>query len=98
MIRHIALFTFTDEATDDQVRAMQAALSDLPPVIDEIKRYTIGRDLGLGGDNYDFAVIGDFESPDAYRRYAAHPRHVDVLTTHVKPVMEDVVRIQFEVS
>ena len=59
MIRHVAVFTFTDEATDEDVVAMESALAGLPAAIAEIRSYTIGRDLGLGDGNYDYAVIGD---------------------------------------
>lgn len=98
MIKHIALFTFTDEATDEDVVAMGAALADLPAAIAEIRSYTIGRDLGLDSENYDYAVIGEFDSPETYQRYATHPEHVHVVSTYVKPIMKHAVRLQIHVS
>ena len=98
MIKHIALFTFTDEATDEDVVAMESALAGLPAAIAEIRSYAIGRDLGLGGGNYDYAVIGEFDSPETYQTYATHPDHLHVLGTYVKPIMKDAVRLQIKIS
>jgi hypothetical protein len=97
MIRHVALFTFTDEATDEDVRAIDEGLGGLPGVVDEILSYSFGRDLGLGDGTYDYAVVGEFDSAEDFHAYSAHPEHVRVLTTCIKPILKDVVRVQIEV-
>lgn len=97
MVRHIALFAFTDEATQEDIDAVDAGLGGLPGVIDEIVMYSFGRDLGLGDGTYDYAVIGDFESAEDFRRYSAHPSHVEVLNTRIKPILKAVVRVQMEI-
>jgi hypothetical protein len=97
MIRHIAMFTFTDEVTDDHIRAIDEGLAGLPDVIAEIRAYSFGAALRLGAENHDYAVVGDFDSPEDFRTYAAHPEHVRVITDYIKPVLKDAVRIQIEV-
>ena len=97
MIRHIALFTFTDDVTDEDVLAIDEGLAGLPGVIDEILSYSFGRDLGLGDGTYDYAVVGDFKSAEDFRTYSAHPEHVRVVATCVKPILKNVVRVQMEV-
>jgi hypothetical protein len=97
MIRHVAMFTFVDGVTDDDVRAIDEGLAGLPGVIDAIRSYSFGRDLGFSDTNYDYAVVGEFDSRADLDVYSAHPEHVRVLETCIKPVLKDVVRIQFEI-
>jgi hypothetical protein len=98
MMRHIAMFTFTDDVTDEDVRAIDAGLGGLPNVIEEIRSYSFGIDLGLGEGNFDYAVVGEFDSAEDFRTYLAHPEHVRVSSTFIKPVLKNVVRIQMEIS
>jgi hypothetical protein len=91
------MFTFTDEATDEDIRAIDEGLGALPGVIDEILSYSFGPDLGLGGGTYDYAVIGEFDSAENFHIYSAHPDHVHVLTTYIKPILKDVARVQMEI-
>ena len=63
----------------------------------EILSYSFGRDLGLGDGTYDYAVVGDFNSAEDFRTYSAHPEHVRVVATCIKPILKDVVRVQMEV-
>ena len=98
MIRHVALFTFTDEVTDEDVRAIDAGLAALPGLIDEIGNYSFGSDLKLGAGTYDYVVVGEFASVENYDTYSAHPEHVRVLTSIIKPVLKDVARAQMEIS
>ena len=97
MLRHIAMIRFTDSVTDEDVRAIDEGLAGLPAVIDEIRSYSFGRDLGFSDTNYHYAVVSEFDSRADLDAYSGHPQHVHVLTTCIKPVLEDIVRIQFEV-
>lgn len=97
MIRHIAVFTFTDEVTDEDIGALDVGLAALPGLIDEILSYSFGRDLGLSDGTFDYGVIGDFDSADSFRIYSTHSEHVRVMATCVKPILKDVVRVQMEV-
>jgi hypothetical protein len=98
MMRHIAMFEFTDDVTDEDVRAIDAGLGRLPDAIEEIRNYSFGIDLGLGDGNFDYAVVGEFDSVEDFRTYLAHPEHVRVSSTLIKPVLKNVVRIQMEIS
>jgi hypothetical protein len=97
MIRHIAMFTFVDGVTDEDVRAIDEGLAGLPAAIDAIRSISFGRDLGFTDTNCDYAVVGHFDSRADLDVYSAHPEHVRVLETCIKPVLKDVVRIQFEI-
>ena len=46
MIRHVVLFTWKPEATEEQKGAVHAELAKMPPAIDAIRAYKYGRDVG----------------------------------------------------
>ena len=97
MLRHVAMIRFNDGVTDDEVRVIDEGLAGLPAVIDEIRNYSFGRDLGFSDTNYDYAVVAEFDSRADLDVYSDHPAHVKVLTTCIKPVLKDIKRIQFEI-
>jgi len=95
MIRHIALLSFTPDATPDRIDALDAGLRTLPDHIDTIVRFACGRDIGLTPTARDYAVVADFANETDYLGYAADPYHLDVIARLVTPILEDVVRVQF---
>jgi hypothetical protein len=98
MLRHVVLFRWASGTTPDQVEAITTALRALPRAIPEIAAYVTGPDLGLEGRNHDYAVVADFADESAYLTYRDHPRHVAVITEHIRPVLADRVAVQYEVA
>lgn len=98
MFRHVALFSWTPESTDQQRAAVASALAELPAVIPELRSFRFGPDAGLDpGRNHDFAVVADFESIDGYLVYATHPAHVRVITELLRPILAGRAAVQYEV-
>ncbi|MFI6928009.1 Dabb family protein [Nonomuraea spiralis] len=87
MIRHIVLFTWADDATDEQKATVAAELGKLPGVIPELRAYTVGPDAGINQGNHEFAVVADFDNVDDYLVYRDHPRHQAVIAEHIKPIV-----------
>lgn len=96
MIRHVVLIAWKDGTTPDEISEVEAALSRMPRVMPFIRRYEIGRDLGIAG-SHDFAIVADFETEADYRTYAEHPEHQAVLTDILAPVVEAKARVQYTV-
>lgn len=96
MFRHVALFRFTPDATDEQRQAVLDGLRSLPPEIPELHDYRVGPDAELAEGNFDFAVVADFEDADGYRTYATHPAHEAVAAAHVRPILAERVAVQYE--
>lgn len=95
MFRHCVLFRWTDEASDDQKQAVRDGLAALPTLIPEIRRYRFGDDAGLAEGNFDFAVVADFDSADAWRTYAAHAEHQRLIAERVRPILAGRAAVQF---
>lgn len=97
MIRHIVLFTWTDDATDEQKATVTAELRKLPDAIPEIRSYTVGPDAGINEGNHAYAVVGDFDSVDDYLVYRDHPQHQAIIAEHIKPILAARAAVQIEV-
>jgi Stress responsive A/B Barrel Domain len=87
MIRHVVLFTWTEDATAEQKAAVATELRRLPSAIPQLRAYTVGADAGINEGNYDFAVVADFDNVDDYLLYRDHPQHQAVIAEHIKPII-----------
>ena len=97
MIRHTVILTF--EGVDESlVDTVVEQLRQLPPLIPEIRAYTVGRDLGLADGPPMVVVAGDFASVADYQTYSGHPEHVRVLDDHIRPHVTALTRAQIEID
>ncbi|WP_043621440.1 Dabb family protein [Nonomuraea candida] len=87
MIRHIVLFTWTEDATAEQQAAVTSELRKLPGLIPQLRSYTVGPDAGITQGNHDYAVVADFDSVDDFALYRDHPDHQAVIAQHIKPIL-----------
>jgi len=95
MLRHVALFRFKPETTDEQIDAAMIALSTLPGQIDVLRKFRFGPDAGIAEGAWDFAVVAVLDDADGYIAYRDHPVHVAVLRDYVAPLISEAARIQF---
>jgi hypothetical protein len=97
MIRHIAVFSWTDEATPEQKERVAAEVRGLRPLMTGVRAYHVGADLGLVPGNADFAVVGDFEDAASYLAYREHPAHRAVIEQTILPIAAARHSIQYEI-
>jgi len=76
-LRHIVLFKFKDDASKDQVRAIEEAFAALPGKIDAITDFEWGTDVSVEGKNKDFThcFLVTFNSEEDRAKYLPHPAH-----------------------
>lgn len=98
MIRHVAMFTWTPEATTEQIGAFAAGLSAMPDKIDAIRRFEHGDDLNLGPGRADYVLVAEFDTIEDYREYDGHPAHSEFVEGLVKPIAAGVARVQYHVT
>jgi hypothetical protein len=97
MLRHVVVFTWSD--ADGERRATTlAALRRLPETVGGMTSFAIGDDAGLRAGNADTALVADFPDADAWRRYAEHPTHLEVIAEHVTPYLASRAAVQYEVT
>lgn len=88
-LRHIVLFRFNADTTDAQIAELSAGLDRLPGAIVEMGVYRHGRDAGITDTSWDYAIVGEFASPEDYLVYRDHPVHQDLIRTLVLPIVAD---------
>jgi hypothetical protein len=97
MLRHVAVFTWSDAAGPDRRASAEAALRRLPEVVGGMSSLVVASDAGLVEGNADTVLIADFPDADAFRRYAEHPVHRAVLDEHVRPWLAGRAAVQYVV-
>jgi hypothetical protein len=97
MFRHVVLFTWSDDATRERQHALAGQLRKLPDLIETIRAYHVGPDLGVNPGNCDFAVVADFDNADGYLVYRDHPAHRAVVEQYVNPIVARRNAVQYEI-
>lgn len=98
MLRHVALFRWKPETTEEDVSKVEAALRLLPAKIPCIQSYRFGRDLGVQDGNADFGLVADFVDEDGLETYANHPEHRAVIVNLIRPITERREAIQYVIE
>ena len=97
MLRHVVLFTWTEDTGPDRRDETVAALRRLPEEVGGMTAFAVGPDAGLVEGNAHTALVADFPDAAAFGRYAADPRHLQVVAEHVKPFLAARSAVQYEV-
>ena len=87
MVKHVILWQLKDELTKEQISEVKAGIKsgleglkgEIPGLID-IKVVT----EGLASSNADVMLDSTFESEEALKGYAVHPKHVAVADGKVR--------------
>ena len=98
MIRHVVLFRWKPEVTDEQKQLVASELSKLPSVIPSIRSYVMGADAGINQGNFDFAVSADFDDKPGYLAYRDDPTHREIIATYITPLVAERTAVQFAYS
>lgn len=97
MIRHVVVFTWLAEATDEQKRYASDQIATLPSQMTGLRAYHYGPDADLAEGNADFAIVADFDSADDYLAYRTHPAHIAVIEQAIRPITKQRLAVQFEI-
>ena len=100
MVKHVILWQLKDELTKEQISEVKAGIKsgleglkgEIPGLID-IKVVT----EGLASSNADIMLDSTFESEEALKGYATHPKHVAVADGKVRPYTASRVCMDYEV-
>lgn len=98
MFRHVVVFTWKAEATEDQRREVGERLAALPGKIPELRAYRYGADAGINPGNADFAVVADFDDVDGYLTYRDHPEHLAIIEAYIAPIIATRIAVQFDIG
>jgi hypothetical protein len=94
MIRSVVVIKARDGHDSGRMAEILAQLEEMD-VPGRIGFWT-GFDLGLRAGNWDYSIVADLESAEAYRAYDADPEH-NRLRAELTPLVEQIVRSQIEI-
>jgi hypothetical protein len=97
MLRHVVLFAWVPEATDEQKQQVIDELRSLPPLMSGLRAFHVGPDAGVVDGNADFALVADFDDTSSYLAYRNHPTHRAIIDQVINPIIKNRVAIQYEV-
>ncbi|QVQ54360.1 Dabb family protein [Spiractinospora alimapuensis] len=95
-LRHTVLFRWTPEVTENQIAELTSRLEKLPELIDVLRAYSYGPDLGISSGNFDFAIVAETASVEDFVTYRDHPEHQAVVTI-LRTMAADRAAVQFSV-
>jgi hypothetical protein len=97
MIRHMVLFSWKPEATEEQKQRVSVEIAKLPSIVPSIRAFASGPDAGLGRTNhFDFAVSVDFDDKAGLLAYRENPGHQDIVRRYIQPITAQRATVQFE--
>ena len=75
MIRHMAIIRWNPNVTSAAIQEFQTALANHVTASGTVLAVTHGPNQRVGPGRYDYAVVLDFESMEAWRAFDGHPLH-----------------------
>ena len=96
MIRHVAVFTWTEGMTDEMEQQFTVELTALAATLPGLRAYHAGPDAGINQGNFDFAVVADFDDTDSYLAYRDNPEHKDIISRFSGPHAKSRAAVQYE--
>jgi Stress responsive A/B Barrel Domain len=97
MIRHVVLFTWDDEMTDEMERQLATELTALAPRLAGVRSYHAGPDAGIIEGNFDFAVVADFDDAESYLAYRTNAEHQEIIGRLSGKHAKDRASVQYEI-
>jgi len=97
MIRHVALFTWTEDMTEEMEQQFAAELRAMAATLPGLKAYNAGPDVGINEGNFDFAVVADFDDADSYAGYRDSAQHQDIIRRFSRPNTKSRAAVQYEI-
>jgi hypothetical protein len=96
VLRHVVLFTWTDDADETRRAATVDALRRLREDVGGMESLTVSPDAGLVDGNAHTVLVADFRDEESFRRYAQDPVHQAVIAEHVRPWLAARSAVQYE--
>jgi hypothetical protein len=96
MVDHIVLFKLKDSASAEQKAAMLKALLALKDQIPGIVQASAGANFSDRARGYTHGFTVRFRDRAALDAYLPHPAHQAVVESHVKPINDAVLVVDYE--
>lgn len=89
MIKHIVLFRFTEEASEDQRRAMLDELDAFPSRFPAMQNWTMGLNRSSRDDRFTHGFVVEFESEELLESYLRSDAHETFVRERFRPIIAE---------
>ena len=97
MVEHIVLLKFKADTSAAQKESALAALRGMDGKIPGVLGVSAGMNFTDRGKGFEAGLVVRVESKDALPAYLEHPVHTGVVSEHLKPILEDVLALDYEI-
>lgn len=96
MIKHIVLMKWKAGTEATAIEAIEDGFSALVESLDSIHSYEYGSDKGLHSNDYDYALVAEFETEADFKAYVVDEQHQLLMKERIAPVMDSYTTLQFD--
>jgi hypothetical protein len=96
VLRHVVLFKFKADATQDQIHEIEQAFARLPEQIDAIQDFEWGTDNSpeMLSQGFTHCFLVTFKSEEGRAEYLPHPAH-QAFVGQIKPILEEALVVDY---
>lgn len=95
-VEHLVLFQWQPEASAAQIDAAIAALRDLADKVPGILQLSCGENFSARAKGFQHGLVVRFGDRAALEAYQVHPAHQAVVQKHIKPILADILALDYE--
>ena len=79
MLKHIVMFTFKDENKKENLIKTKKMIEALLDTVPTLKSMEVGINISQEERAMDLSLYSEFEDEEGLKRYANHPKHLEVV-------------------
>lgn len=96
MVEHLVLLKLKPGASEQKTQAMLEAVRGLKAKMDGIVDLTAGPNYSDRAKGFTHGVMVRFRDREALAKYLPHPIHQQVVQEHIKPILDEVIVVDYE--
>ena len=96
MLEHVVLFRVKEGSSPDLLARMASGIRGLKEAVPVVVDLTFGANVTDRGQGFTHGLVVRLHSREDLDRYLEHPEHVRVVTEDVRPIVEDVLAVDYE--
>ena len=96
MVEHIVLFKVKSGTPDAAVRSMLDGLASLKTRVPGIVQLSAGTNTSDRSKGFTHGLVVRFQNQAGLEQYLPHPAHQEVVQTLIKPIIDELIVVDYE--
>jgi len=96
VVEHLVILKFKEDATQEQVDAFLENAKSLRDKFEGVVDLSVGANFTDRSQGYTHGVCVRFRDRADLEHYLPHPDHVAVVENYIKPILDDLIVIDYE--